>query len=153
MTKRRRILVISGAGLGGLLLVVLVAAIVTIQTQWFSNFAKQKIIGTLEESTGGVVTIGALNIDLWRLTVRVTDFVLHGREPQGADPFVSIKGVELRLKLFSGLKDILDLRYLGVEQPRVNLMLLADGSTNIPEPKVPSKPSNTSGLETVVNLA
>ncbi len=153
MTKRKRILIISGAGLAGLLLILLIAAITTIQTRWFANFAKQKIVAALEESTGGVATIGSLNIDLWHLTVRVTDFVLHGREPQGSDPFFSVRTLELRLKLFSSFKEVLDLRYLGAEQPRLNLMLLADGSTNIPEPKVPAKPSNTSGLETVVNLA
>ncbi len=153
MTKRKRILLISGASLAGLLLVLLIAAIIIVQTLWFANFAKQRIVATLEESTGGVATIGSLNIDLWHLTVRVRDFVLHGREPEGSDPFFSIKTLELRLKLLSSFKDVLDLRYLGVEQPRVNLMLLPDGSTNIPEPKVPSKPSNTSGLETVVNLA
>ena len=91
MTKRKRILLISGAGFVGLLLIALITAIATIQSHWFADFAKQKIVGTLEESTGGIATIGSLTIDLWHLTVRVTDFVLHGREPQGADPFVSIK--------------------------------------------------------------
>ncbi len=153
MTKRKRILLISGISLAALLLILIGAAFITIQTRWFANFAKEKIVATLEESTGGVASIGSLDIDLWHLTIRVTNFVLHGREPQGSDPFFSIKSLELRLKLFSSFKEFLDLRYLGAEQPRVNLMVLADGSTNIPEPKVPSKPSNTSGLETVVNLA
>ncbi len=32
-------------------------------------------------------------------------------------------------------------------------MLLPDGSTNIPQPKIPKQPSQTSGLQTVVDLA
>ena len=33
------------------------------------------------------------------------------------------------------------------------MIVLPDGTTNIPEPKTPSKPSQTSGLQTVVDLA
>ena len=32
-------------------------------------------------------------------------------------------------------------------------MVFADGKTNIPEPKIKKKPSDKSGLETIVDLA
>ena len=153
MTKRKKILLTVAGSIAGVLIVLLIAAIVTIQTPWFANFVRHKIIATAEESTGGTVEIGAFEFDLGHFTVRIRDFVLHGTEPQGSDPLLRVKLLELHLKLFAGLKKALDLEYLGIEQPRANLMLLPDGKTNIPQPKVPSKPSQTSGLQTVVDLA
>lgn len=153
MTKRKKLLFVMGAWIAGLLVVVLAAAIITVQTPWFANFVRQKIIATAEDATGGVAEIGAFELDLAHLTVRIRNFILHGTEPRGSDPLLQVKMLELRLKLFAGFKKTLDLRYLGIEQPQVNLMLLPDGTTNIPEPKTPSQPSQTLGLQTVVDLA
>ena len=153
MSRRKRVFLTIAASIGGLLLLLIVAAVVTIQTPWFANFVRQKVIASVEESTGGVVEIGSFDLDLWHLTVRVRNAVLHGTEPKNAAPLLQAKLLELKLKLFAGLKQAVDLRYLGIEQPRVNLMLLPDGSTNIPQPKSPQKPSDKSGLETIVNLA
>ncbi len=153
MTKRKRILLTTGALVAGLLIVLIAAAVITVQTPWFANFVRQKIIATAEDSTGGVVEIGAFKLDLAHFTVRIRNFILHGTEPQGSDPLIRIKLLELRLKLFAGLKKTVDLRYLGIEQPQVNLMLLPDGTTNVPQPKTPQTASQTSGLQTVVDLA
>ena len=133
--------------------VVAISALIIVQTQWFSDMVRNKIVSTLEDSTGGRVEIGSFQFDPTHLTVRIRDLVLHGTEPKDAAPLAHISLVQLRLKLFSGLRDMVDLAYLGVEEPRVNLILNADGSTNIPEPKVktPSNPNST--LQTVVDLA
>src|SRR5262249_36256198 len=90
--------------------------------------------------------------DLGHLTVRIRDFVLHGTEPRDADPLVRLRLLELRVKLLSAFTDMLNLQFLSVQDPRVNVMVRPDGTTNIPKPK-PTPPSQTSGLETVVNLA
>ncbi|MDQ2844705.1 MAG: translocation/assembly module TamB domain-containing protein [Acidobacteriota bacterium] len=153
MSKRKKLLLTIGGSIAGLLIVLLVAAMITVQTAWFVNFVRQKIIASVEDSTGGVVEIGAFEFDLRHFTVRIRNFVLHGTEPRGSDPLARVRLLELRLKLFSGLKKTVDLAYLGIEHPQVNLMLLPDGTTNIPQPKVPTKPSQTSGLQTVVDLA
>lgn len=137
---------------GGLVLLVF-AALVVVQSQWFQNYVKEKVIATVEESTGGKVDIGSFRFDPWSLTVRITDFTLHGTESPNVDPLAHISLLELRLKLFSGLKKAVDLAYLGVNDPKVNLIVNSDGTTNIPSPKVKSAPSQTSGLETVVDLA
>ncbi len=146
MTRRRKIWFTAGAVVLGIAAILVIAAVIVVQTSWFANFAREKIVAALEDSTGGVAQIGSLSIDLRHLTVRVRNAVLHGKEPAGQAPLLSVKEIELRAKLFS-------LEYLGIDQPHVNLILLPDGTTNIPEPKTPSKPSQTSGLETVVNLA
>jgi translocation and assembly module TamB len=153
LSKRNKLLITIGASLAGVVAVVVIAALVVVQTQWFANFVRQKVVATIEESTGGKAEIGSFQFDWSHLDVRIRNFVLHGTEPANADPLARIALLELRLKLFSGFKKAVDLNYLGVESPRVNLIVNADGTTNIPEPKVKSKPSGTSPLQTVVDLA
>ncbi|HZS46177.1 MAG TPA: hypothetical protein VFC63_13970, partial [Blastocatellia bacterium] len=152
MTRRKKILLGIAAGIPALLLILVVTSILVIRTAWFQNFVKEKIIAAVEDSTGGVVEIGSFQFDWTHLTVRIRNFVLHGTETKGADPLASVGLVELRLKLFSGLYHLVDLRYLGVDQPRVDLIVFPDGKTNIPEPKIKKQPSQTSGLQTVVDL-
>ncbi|MDQ2839453.1 MAG: translocation/assembly module TamB domain-containing protein [Acidobacteriota bacterium] len=153
MTRGKKVLLTVAASVGGLVAVLLIAAIITVQTPWFSHFLLEKIISTVQDSTGGVVEVGSFNLDLWRLTVRIRNFVLHGKEPPGSNPLLRVKLLELRLKLFTAFTKAVDLRYLGIDQPQVNLLLLPDGTTNIPQPKVSKQPSQTSGLQTVVDLA
>ena len=153
MSKRKKLLITVALSLAGVAAIVVVASLIIIQTQWFANFVRDRVISTVEESTGGRVEIGSFQFDWSHLTVRIRNFVLHGTEPPTADPLARIALLELRLKLLSGLKKAVDLNYLGIQEPRVNLIVNPDGTTNIPQPKVKSKPSDTSPLETVVNLA
>src|SRR6185437_12187924 len=152
MTRRRKKILLAIAGLlAGLLVVLAIAAILILQSGWFASFAKNKIIALTEESTGGVVQLGSFQFDPWRLTVRIRDFVLHGTEPQTADPLARVQSLELRLKLFSGWKHIAGVSYLGIEKPSVDLIVFPNGKTNIPHPKSPRKSSgNISDLQTVV---
>ncbi len=153
MTRRRRIGLITAASILGLVALLLISAVIVVQTRWFADLVRQKVIAAAEDSTGGRAEIGSFEIDLRHLTVRMRNVVLHGTEPQGSDPLLRIRLLELRLKLLTGLKQAIDLRYLGIEQPQLNLIVLPDGRTNIPQPKTPSVPSQTSGLQTVVDLA
>ncbi|MBV9405736.1 MAG: hypothetical protein JO211_10360, partial [Acidobacteriaceae bacterium] len=141
------------AGIPALLVLLIAISLIVINTPWFANFVREKIIATTEESTGGVVEIGSFQFDAWHLTARIRNFVLHGTEPQGAAPLARIGLLEVHLKLFAGLKQAVDLAYVGIDHPQVNLIVFPDGTTNIPQPKVQKQPSEKSGLETVVDLA
>ena len=147
--RRRNILIATAT----LLLLFLTTAIFVLRSARFSNFVREKIVAVVEESTGGVVEIGSFEFDWTHLTVRIRDFVLHGREPRDAPPIARIPFLELRLKLLSGFKKAIDLRYLGVHQPQVHLLVFPDGSTNIPQPKTHKPSSGKSSLETTVDLA
>src|SRR5690242_12281125 len=136
MTRRSRILLTVLACLGGLLLLLVVSAIVIVQTGWFRNYVKQKIVAATEESTGGKVSIGAFSFDWTHLRASINDFVIHGSEPAGSAPLFQAHSIVLELKLFSGFKKAVDLHYLGVKDTSVNLMVFPDGKTNIPTPKV-----------------
>ena len=125
--------------------VVLIACFIIAPTEWFRNYVRGQIISAVENSTGGKVEIGSLDLDLVHLRAVATKFVIHGTEPAGSRPFVEVGQIEADFRLFG-------IAYLGVDQPELNVIMLADGRTNIPSPKVPSK-SKESPLATVVDLA
>lgn len=152
MTRRRKIVTIAAASIAGLILVVLIAAVIVLQTAWFRNFVRDKIIAVTEESTGGRVELSSFGFDLWHLRATLNNFVLHGKEAASEPPLFQAKLLQVDLKLFSGLKQAVDLRSLLIDKPAANVIVYPDGTTNVPEPKV-KKPSDKSGLETVVDLA
>src|SRR6478672_431541 len=151
MTRTRKIITIVGASLAALFLLVVIAAVIVLQTGWFRNFVREKIIATTEESTGGHVDLQSFEFDLWHLRAALNGFVLHGTEPKNVPPLFSANRLQVDLRLFSGLKQTVDIRSLIVDQPRANVIVNADGTTNVPAPKV-KKPSDTSALETIVDL-
>jgi translocation and assembly module TamB len=153
MSRRKKIFLTILACLAGLILILIVSAVIVLQAGWFRNYVKEKIIAVTEESTGGKVDLGSFAFDWKHLRASINDFVIHGTEPAGAPPLFRAHSIVLELKLFSGLKKAIDLNYLGVKDTSVNLIVFPDGKTNIPTPKVAQKPSNKSGLETVVDLA
>ena len=139
-------------GLGGLILIVLVAAVIAVQTDWFRNYVRQTIVSSVEDSVGGKVEVGGFRFDPFGLHATVDQFVIHGNETQGSPPFVTIARVELYLRLFTSLKRLYEISSLVVDRPEVSITVMPDGRTNIPTPRKKST-SDTSALETVVDLA
>jgi translocation and assembly module TamB len=149
--RNRRILLRIGLGLLALVIALTIAAIIVVQTDWFREYVRQKIITATETGTGGRVEIGSFSFSPRRLEAVVTNFVIHGKE-QGVAPWIRAGRVQVNIRLFTSLRRILDISYLGVERPQANIMVFADGSTNIPEPKIKPDP-NTTVLDTVIDLA
>jgi translocation and assembly module TamB len=132
--------------------VLIVAAIVILQSAWFANLVREKIIASVEEATGGRVELRSFQFDWRHLRADLRGFVLHGLEPAGAPPLLTVERVEVGLKLTSPFTGFVDIASLLVDTPRANVMVFADGRTNIPAPKV-KKQNQKSDLETVVDLA
>lgn len=153
MSRPAKILTWISISIIGLILIVVIGGIIVLRTEWFRNYVREKIISSVEDSTGGKVELKTFTFDWPGLTATVTGFVLHGTEPPGSAPLFEAPSIVLRLKLFAGFKKAVDLQYLGVDHPAANVMVLPTGETNIPTPKVAKKPSGKSGLETVVDLA
>ena len=86
MTRRTRLLRIAIA-FAAVMLVIGVAAVVVVQTDWFRNYVRQKIITATEAGTGGRVELESFSFSPRRLEAVVTNFVIHGKEPQGAEPW------------------------------------------------------------------
>src|SRR5215510_14014717 len=121
MTRGRKIALIAGGSLAGLIAVLVVAGIIIVQTQWFRDFVRDKIITSVEEGTGGTATIGAFSFDWTHLRADVSDFVIHGLEPKDAAPLFHAKLVEVELKLTSPLTGI-DIAKLLVDTPQANVI-------------------------------
>ncbi len=152
MTRRARILRNIAIGLAAFLALTLVLAFVAVQTDWFRNFVKRKLITAVEEGTGGRVEIGSFSFDPAHLRAVVTGFVVHGNEPPGSAPYLSARRAEVDLRVLTSLHHIWDIAYLGLDRPQANIMVFADGRTNVPFPKTKSESTETP-LQTVVDLA
>ena len=146
MRRTKRIIRNAAAGIAALTAIAMVTALIVVRTDWFRTYVRQEIILAAEAATGGRVDVGSFYFDLSGMRALAGGFVIHGDEPAGSAPFVSIARVELQIRLFTNLRHPLDITYLGVEHPQANIMILADGRTNVPTPKQRST-SNKSGLE------
>lgn len=153
MSRARRILLIAGASLAGLVIVVLAAAIIVVQTPWFQNLVREKIVSAVDDATGGRTEIGAFTFDLSRLRAEVRDFVIHGTETAPVAPLFQAKLLAVDLKLTSPFHGVVNIAYLLLDTPQANVIVYPDGRTNLPTPKTQKPPSNKSGLQTVVDLA
>src|SRR5580704_11143933 len=127
MSRPLRILRNVAIGLAGFVILVVVAGILVVRTDWFRNYVRQKVTTATEEATGGRVEIGSFAFDWTHLSATVTDFVIHGNEAAGAAPYLSAGRVEIHVRLFTSIHHLLDITYLGVDRPQANIVVAADG--------------------------
>ena len=152
MTRAMRIVRNVAIGLAALVVVLGIAGILIVQSDWFQNYVRRTIISSTEDSTGGKVEIGTFHFEWRHLSAVATDFVIHGTEPAAVPPLLRATRVELNLRLFTSLHHLWDIAYLGIDHPQANVIVYPDGHTNIPSPRQKST-STESPLETVVDLA
>ena len=91
MTRRKEVLLITAASIVGLLVVIVIGAVAVLRTQWFADFARAKILAAANDATGGTAEMQAFELDLRQLTVKIHNFVLHGKEARNADPLCRVK--------------------------------------------------------------
>jgi translocation and assembly module TamB len=151
MSRTGRIVRNIAIGLAALIVLAVVAGLIVVRTQRFQYYVKQKIVAAITSSTGGVTEIGSFTFDPTQLRAHVENLVIHGTEPAGAPPFLRVAIIDVSLRVF-GNGRFLDVAYLGLQRPEVNVLVSPNGTTNIPEPKVKSQ-SNSTTLEAVVDLA
>ena len=144
--NRRNLTIIFGALAGAFLLLVM-AALYTLQTSWLKAKVREKIVSEAERASGGRVEIGSFQYDWRTLTAHFSNFVVHGTEPSGAPPLFQADSVRVGLKIVSFLKRDIDIASLVVEHPNVHLLVHRDGATNIPTP-----PMRRTASETVQDL-
>jgi translocation and assembly module TamB len=152
VTRRRKKRILYGlAGFVALILIVSVTGLFLVQTDWFKNKVRARIISVAETASGGRVEIGSFNYNWHNMTAEVAPFVLHGREPANAPPFFRADKIHVGLKIISALKQQVDIRSLTVEKPQIYITVLADGTTNVPTPKLLS-PSRQNFAEQLLDL-
>jgi len=63
--------------------------------------------------------------------------VLRGTEPASAPPMFRADKIQIGFKIISALERKVDIASLILDSPRLYITIDADGTTNIPRPKIP----------------
>ena len=123
--------------LGGLVVLFagLLAGLLVLQSDWFRNKVRERIVSEIEDSTGGRVEIGAFHYDWRRLTAEVAPFTLHGKEAADALPLLRADRIQVGLKILSVLKRSVDVQEIVVDRPQAHVTVAVDGSSNLPLPR------------------
>ncbi len=151
MSRKLKIPLFVFGGLAGAALALVLAGLIVVQTGWFREKVRQRIIAEAENATGGRVEIGAFDFDWRTLTADVRGLVIHGTEAPGEAPLFRAGMVRVGLKILSLSKKQVDIALLVVNRPQVNLIVYEDGRTNMPRPKAVR--SRKSPIQTVLDLA
>ncbi len=151
MSRGVRVSLVTLAGLLVLVLILVVGGISVLRSDWFFQKVRQGIVTEIEKSTGGKVELKEVHFDWSTLTADADGLVIHGTEPAGEGPLLRATKITIGLKLISLAKRQVDVASLDIVEPQVNLLIAADGRTNIPEPKTP--PSGKSPDQTILDLA
>ena len=152
MNRATKLLVTIVLAVAALAAALTMAAVFVVQTEWFRQYVRNKIITATEDGTGGKVEIGTYAFDWKHLRSTFTHFVVHGEEPAGAPPYLQAERALVDIRLFTSIHHLLDVTSLVVDKPQANIMVFPDGHTNVPTPKTKTVSKQTP-LETVVDLA
>jgi translocation and assembly module TamB len=140
-------------GLLALLLLLGLAAVLILPSSWFREKVRARMITEIERASGGKTEIGAFRFDWKNLTAEVAPFILHGTEPAPERPLFRAESVKVGLKIVSMMKHDIDIAFVVVDAPQINILVDAEGKTNFPEPKVKRSPSGKNPVERLVDLA
>jgi translocation and assembly module TamB len=110
-----------------------------VQSAEFHERARRYLITRIELATGGKVELRRVSWVLDRLEFELSGLTIHGREAAGAPPLLQVDSVHGKLSWSSLLPWELSLRELTVLHPMARIETYRDGSTNLPEPKLPHK--------------
>src|ERR1700719_3449229 len=121
MSRRKKAGLFGTLAAAGLLLIAFLAAIGVLQTVWFKNKVRARIMAVAETATGGRVEIGKFDYDWRSLTVELAPFVVHGKEPRQAAPFFRADRIRIGLRIISLLDRQVDLVSLYVERPQASV--------------------------------
>lgn len=150
MTRRRRMAVAAGAA-GVVAVAMAVSAVAVLRSEWFQERVRERIVREVERATGGRAELGGFSFDWRALRAEVREFALHGTEGADKPPLFRAKAVTVGLRLVSLARKDVDIAFIGVEEPRIYLIVDSDGKTNLPEPKV--RRTGKPVMETILDLA
>ncbi len=120
------------AALAVLLVIAGLAGLVVVQSGWFHEYVRQRIISELASATGGRVEVGRFSFRGPTLTATVAPLILHGREGSDQPPLLRVESVTLGLRVISWNARKIDLASLKLDRPRMRIVIDPDGSNNLP---------------------
>jgi translocation and assembly module TamB len=152
MRRLLRIALWAFAGLAGLLLLAVIAAVITVRTDWFRDKVHDRIVSEIEKATGARVELGAFAFHWRTLTAEVRNLALHGKEAPNEAPLFRADRAQATLRILSVFRTKVDLYSAVVERPQANIIVYPDGSTNFPKPqRVSERKKGT--VQTILDLA
>lgn len=134
MRRAAKISLQVAAALVVLILIGALAGLLVVQSGWFHEYVRGRIIAEIEHATGGKVDLGRFSFRGPTLTATLAPLVLHGKEGPGEAPLLQIESVTLGLRVISVLEHKVDLASARVQKPLVHILFYPDGTTNIPSP-------------------
>jgi translocation and assembly module TamB len=120
-------------------------------TPRFANMVRSRVVGALEDATGGRVELGAFHWSLRHLAVEVDNLTIHGLEGPGEVPYAHVDRLYVRARILAFIRPQVALNYLEADHPVLHLIVYPDGSTNQPRPRTRTS-SNRSLADTIFNL-
>ncbi len=136
---------------GILILLLFIGAGFYLTSPGFNATVRDKVVATLEQTTGGKVDLKALKWNASKLDVEIDDLTIHGLEGPSDIPYAHVDHMSVHLKIISFFKKEIGLRYLSMTHPVVHIIVYPDGKTNQPTPK--TKSSGTDPVQNVFDLA
>ena len=124
-----------------------------LRSEWLREKLRARVVQEVEKATGGKTELGRLDFDPGMMWATVERFTLHGTEPAGAAPLVAAERVRVELKILSFLKKSVDVGRIEIVHPRVNVIVDAEGRTNIPSPAQKRAPSGRGPVEEILRVA
>ncbi len=125
---------VIAATAAGLLCVFVLVILGLLQSDWFRDEVRKRIITQVETATGGRVEIGHFDYDWRSMTADLEGFVIHGKETPPADPLLRIDDARITVRVISVLERVADISSVVLTRPQVNVIVMPDGSTNLPTP-------------------
>src|SRR5450432_3687037 len=94
----------TGAIAGALLCLAVLGSFWVLQSAWFRDQVRQRIVAQVETATGGKVEIAFFDYDWRKLTGDLQGFVIHGTEPPDAPPLLRIGKMRVTVRIISLLE-------------------------------------------------
>src|ERR1700734_113169 len=100
-----------------LLIVILgVAGVLVVQSGWFRERVRARIIREIESATGARAEISNFSFDWTHLAATISPLVLHGKEADSEAPLGRVESVTISLRIISAFERRVDLASLRVDQ-------------------------------------
>jgi translocation and assembly module TamB len=135
----RRFLTIA-ACVAFVLIAVPIAFYIWASSNTAQELAHRRMIAALEQATGGRVEIATFHWNLLDLEADIGGLVIHGHEAAGEAPFVQADRLSARISVLGLISPRILLRDLEIAHPVFHVIVYADGSSNLPQPRTPSEP-------------
>jgi translocation and assembly module TamB len=129
-TKRRWKLWLLGIGV--VILAMPLALMVIFSNGAADNYLRRTIVEQIQKLTSGKAELEAFHFNPWRLRVTLSNFTIHGREPNGTPPFFHADRLEVGLRIDSLWGRRISVGDVEVSHPVLHVRVERDGSINLP---------------------